>query len=63
MDVVLMALGGGLSFWGWRLRDPDGLMTQAGKTLLVVGVAVLAVGAIIFAVAFGIGFNQGLQGG
>ena len=63
MDLMLMALGGGLSFWGWRLRDPDGPMTQAGKTLLVVGVAVLAVGAIIFAVAFAIGFNQGLQQG
>jgi hypothetical protein len=38
-------------------------MTQAGKTMLVAGVAVLAVGAMIFAVAFGIGFNQGLKGG
>jgi len=63
MDLVLMALGGGLSFWGSRLRDPDGPMTQAGKTLIVVGVAILAIGAIIFAVSFGICLNQGLQGG
>jgi len=63
VDIILMALGGGLSFWGSRLRDPDGPMTQAGKTLLVVGVAILTIGAIIFAVSFGIGFNEGLQQG
>ena len=62
MDLILMAVGGGLSFWGSRLRDPDGPMTQAGKTLIVVGVAVLAIGAIIFAVSFSMGLNQGLQG-
>lgn len=58
-----MALGGGLSFWGSRLREPDGAMTQAGKTLITVGVVVLAVGAVLFAVGFGLGLNQGLQGG
>jgi hypothetical protein len=63
VDLILMALGGGLGFWGSRLRDPDGPMTQAGKTLIVVGVAILAIGAIIFAVSLGIGFSHGLQQG
>jgi len=63
VDLILMAVGGGLSFWGWRLRDPNGLMTQAGKTMLVVGAATLAIGAIIFAVAFAIGFSEGLRSG
>ena len=63
MDLILMALGGGLSFWGSRLREPDGPMTQAGKTLIVAGVVLLAIGAILFAVSFGMGVNQGLQGG
>jgi hypothetical protein len=38
-------------------------MTQAGKTLIVVGVAIVAIGAIIFAASFGMGFSQGLQEG
>ncbi len=62
VDLILMALGGGLSFWGSRLREPDGPITQGGKALIAIGVAILAIGAIIFAVSFGMGLNQGLQG-
>jgi hypothetical protein len=63
VDLILMALSGGLSFWGSGLRESDGPTNQAGRILIVVGVAILAIGAIIFAVSFGMGFNQGLQEG
>ena len=63
MDLALIAVGAGLTFWGSSLRSDEGSPSQAGWALLGTGATILVIGAIIFAVAFANGFSQGLQQG
>ena len=63
MHLALIAVGAGLTFWGSRLKSDEGSRSQAGWALIGTGAAILVIGAIIFAVAFAIGVNQGMQQG
>ena len=63
MDLALIAVGAGLTFWGSRLKGDVGSPSQAGWALIGIGAIVLVVGLVIFAAAFAAGFNQGLQQG
>jgi len=61
MDLALIAVGTGLAFWGSRLKSDEGSRSQVGWALIGTGATILVIGTIIFAVAFAVGVNQGLQ--
>lgn len=61
MDIVLIAAGAGLAFWGSRMKDPTGGRNGTGNSMLLIGAAVAVIGLIIFAIAFANGFSQGLE--